>query len=81
MLVNRKGEQSVLYGNPIKKNMISEVRFSEKEMDFTLVLNKDEEMIAIAQLLIKANTYERVRNEKIIAQIWSDKGYYMRQEN
>jgi len=78
--VNDEAEKAVLYGNPIKKEMITSVSKELKKEDILLIFNHTNEMISIAQSLVNYNNYQNANPKEIIARNLVDKGYYLRKK-
>ena len=78
--VNKQGEKSILYGNNIKKNIISEISNKLDKKDFLLVLNQSNELIAIAQSQVNFKTIQNLNPKDVVALNLVDKGYYLRRK-
>lgn len=78
--VNRKGENSILYGNNILKNMVIKTSNNFQKKDFLLVFNELNELLAIAQFKIESNVLQYLKPKDIIALTLSDKGIYLREK-
>lgn len=78
--VNRKGENSILYGNNILKNMVIKTSNNFQKKDFLLVFNELNEFLAIAQFKIESNVLQYLKPKDIIALTLSDKGIYLREK-
>lgn len=78
--INEKGEKSILYGNNILKNMVFRLPDNLEENDFLLVLNKKEELIAIATSQTNSKNVQKLKSNEVIAVNLSDKGYYLRKK-
>ncbi len=76
--VSDKGEKSILYGNNILKNMILKIPINIKQKDILVVLNKFDEVIAIAQSKHDHQNIHQLKPKEIIAINLNDKGYYLR---
>jgi len=76
--VNDKGEKSILYGNNILRNMIIKIPTNTKQKDILVVLNKFDEVIAIAQSKHDHQNIQQLKPKDIIAINLNDKGYYLR---
>ena len=76
--VNDKGEKSILYGNNILRNMTVKIPTNTKQKDILVVLNKFDEVIAIAQSKHDHQNIQQLKPKEIIAINLSDKGYYLR---
>ncbi len=76
--VSDKGEKSILYGNNILKNMILKSPINIKQKDILVVLNKVDEVIAIAQSKHDHQNIQQLKPKEIIAINLNDKGYYLR---
>lgn len=78
--VNNEGEKSILYGNNIKKEFITEIFEELCKRDFLLVLNQSNELISIAQSLVDYETFQNLNLKSFIALNLADKGYYLRKK-
>jgi len=76
--VSDKGEKSILYGNNVLKNMIIKIPINTKQKDILVVLNKFDEVIAIAQSKHDHQNIQKLKPKEIIAINLNDKGYYLR---
>ena len=76
--VSDKGEKSILYGNNILRNMIIKIPTNTKQKDILVVLNKFDEVIAIAQSKHDHQNIQQLKPKEIIAINLNDKGYYLR---
>ena len=76
--VSDKGEKSILYGNNILKNMIRKIPINTKQKDILVVLNKFDEVIAIAQSKHDHQNIQQLKPKELIAINLNDKGYYLR---
>lgn len=76
--VSDKGEKSILYGNNIQKNMIIKIPINTKQKDILVVLNKFDEVIAIAQSKHDHQSIQQLKPNELIAINLNDKGYYLR---
>jgi len=76
--VNNKGEKSILYGNNILRNMIIKIPTNIKQKDILVVLNKFDEVIAIAQSKHNHQNIQQLKPKELIAINLNDKGYYLR---
>ncbi|MFX1313839.1 MAG: hypothetical protein ACFFHD_14710 [Promethearchaeota archaeon] len=76
--VTDKGEKSILYGNNILKNMIIKIPKNVNQRDILIVVNKFDEIIAIAQSKYHYPKIQKLRPKDIVAITLSDKGYYLR---
>jgi len=76
--VNDKGEKSILYGNNIQKNMILKTPINIKQKDILVILNKFDDVIAIAQSKYDHQNIQKLNPKVIIAINLNDKGYYLR---
>ena len=76
--VSDKGEKSILYGNNIQKNMIIKIPINTKQKDILVVLNKFDEVIAIAQSKHDHQSIQQLKPKELIAINLNDKGYYLR---
>ena len=80
ILINEKGEKSILYGNDLLKKMIEKVPDSFKMKEFLLVLNQKQELIAICSTQCDSISYKDLKLENTVAKNLVDKGYYLRKE-
>jgi len=76
--VSDKGEKSILYGNNILKNMIVKIPINIKQKEILVVLNKFDEVIAIAQSKQEHQNIQKLKPKELIAINLNDKGYYLR---
>ncbi|NVM38697.1 MAG: hypothetical protein HWN81_24125 [Candidatus Lokiarchaeota archaeon] len=76
--VDDKVEKSILYGNNILKNMILKSPVNIKQKDILVILNKFDEVIAIAQSKQDHQNIQQLKPNEIIAINLNDKGYYLR---
>ena len=80
MIVNKKGEKSILYGNNISKKMILNMPTDLKKNDFIAVFNQNNEIISISRARIGYNSFKKMEPNKIAALNLLDKGYYLRRK-
>ncbi len=80
IIVNIQGEKSVLYGNNILKEMVSNFSMELKINDLVVVLNELKEIIAIAIIKVDGNEFYNLESDDIIALNLIDKGYYLRKK-
>ncbi|MHA1344588.1 MAG: hypothetical protein ACTSR7_06990 [Promethearchaeota archaeon] len=80
MIVNKKGEKSILYGNNILKKMVRTMPLELEKNDFLVVFNQNQEIIAITKSLIDYKSYQDLDSNKITALNLVDKGYYLRRK-
>ena len=78
IILNERGEKSVLYGNNILKGMVQELPSNLQETDFLLLCNEKKELIGIAASRCAYLTYKKLNPEDLIAINLIDKGYYLR---
>lgn len=78
--VNKEGEKSILYGNPIEKKMISKIDRSLKKDSIVLILNQSSELIALGHLEVELSVLDEKNEREIIAKNLVDKGYYLRRK-
>jgi ribosome biogenesis protein Nip4 len=81
LIVNKKGEKAILYGNPILKKMISDKIASDiQKNEILLVLNEYGELIALARSEIEFSRLKAVKQGQLVAKNLIDKGYYLRRK-
>jgi len=80
ILVNKRGEKSILYGNDILKSMISGTHSRFNKDDFLLIFNDDGEIIAIARSKVEHDKLQNLKSNELIALNLVDKGYYLRKK-
>ncbi len=80
IIVTENGEKSILYGNPIKKGMILELQYSKMKTKIALVLNENDELLAMARLKKDHASFMVANKDEIVALNLIDKGYYIRRE-
>ena len=80
LYVNDEAEKAVLYGNPIKKEMITSVSKDLKKESLLLIFNHANELISITQSLVNYENYQKATTKEIIAINLVDKGYYLRKK-
>ena len=78
--VNDEAEKAVLYGNPIRKEMITSVSKDLKKESLLLIFNLSNELISIAQSLVNYENYQKTTTKETIAINLVDKGYYLRKK-
>jgi len=78
IIVNIKGEKSILYGNNILKKMVSNFSMELKINDLVIVLSEIKEIIAIGIVKVNGNDFYNLKSDDIIALNLIDKGYYLR---
>ena len=78
LYVNNEAEKAVLYGNPIKKEMIVNISKELKKEDILLIFNLSNELISLACSLMNFENYLKTNPKEIIAVNLVDKGYYLR---
>ncbi len=74
--VNEKGEKKILYGNDLEKNMVIHQSTDILRSSFLLIINSYKEVLAMGELIV--DFFETQNNDKVIARILTDKGYYLR---
>ncbi len=77
--VSDKGEKSILYGNNILNNMIYTIPDFLKENDILLVVNRNEEIIALALSKMNSQKIQKIHPDELIAINLIDKGVYLRE--
>lgn len=80
MIVNNKGEKSILYGNHISKKMILNIPTDLKKNDFIAVFNQNNEIISISRARIDFSSFKKMEPNNIAASNLLDKGYYLRRK-
>ena len=80
ILINEKGEKSILYGNNILKQMIEKLPEELHKNDFLLVFNQKKELVAISTALCDSISYKDLKPKEIVAINLIDKGYYLRKK-
>jgi ribosome biogenesis protein Nip4 len=78
--VNWDGEKSILYGNNISKNMLLKESYNFKIKDILIMLNEEQEIIAISKAVVEGNQVQNLEPEELIAINLSDKGTYLREK-
>lgn len=78
IIVNQIGERSILYGNDLLKKMIVQISTDVKKDDDILILNEQNELLALGKSKIDEGSLSRLKSEDIIALNIIDKGYYLR---
>ena len=78
--VNKEGEKSILYGNPIQKKMIYNIDRSVKKNSVILILNQSSELIALGHLEVDLSEFNEKDEKEIIVKNLVDKGYYLRRK-
>ncbi|MFX0006867.1 MAG: hypothetical protein ACFFA7_05975 [Promethearchaeota archaeon] len=78
--VNWNGEKSILYGNNISKNMLLKEFYNFKLGDILIILNVEQEIIAISKAVVEGNQVQNLKPEDLIAINLSDKGIYLREK-
>ncbi len=80
LIISNKGEKAILYGNPILKRMIFNIPSAVQKDAILLVLNESRELIALARSEIDYTNYKLLNQGDIVANILTDKGYYLRRK-
>ena len=80
LIVNWDGEKSILYGNNIAKNMLLKESYNFKIEDILIILNEEQEIIAISKAVVEGNQVQNLEPEELIAINLSDKGIYLREK-
>jgi len=78
LYVNNKGEKSILYGNNILKNMIIKFPISLRKKDLLLIINKNDEILALALSKFDFQDIQEAKPKDVIAINLIDKGMYLR---
>ncbi|MBY9007795.1 MAG: hypothetical protein KGD63_13720 [Candidatus Lokiarchaeota archaeon] len=78
--VNEKAEKSILYGNNIKKKMISSLSDHIEKDNYIIIYNKFNELIALGYLIINTNEIKDLQDNRDIALNLIDKGYFLRNQ-
>ncbi|MGV9171617.1 MAG: hypothetical protein ACOC44_04285 [Promethearchaeia archaeon] len=78
LITSSEGEKAILYGNEIRKYMVNSYPVSRKKNHILAVLNKYQEVIAIANPIVDFNEWNLLENNKLVAHNLVDKGYYLR---
>lgn len=78
--VNPDGEKSILYGNNVSKNMLQKESHNFKVEDILIILNEEQEIIAISKAVVEGNQVQNLEPEELIAINLSDKGIYLREK-
>lgn len=80
LVVNSKGEKSVLYGTDIFKEDVLKIPIKLRIGDFLIILNLQNEICAIAQSIMDIKTFKDLKPRSKIALNLVDKGYYLRKK-
>jgi len=80
LILNEKGEKSVLYGNDIQKKMVLDLPNRIKKGELILILNRNNELLALAISKVDFNEFASLNQIKIIAKTLIDKGSYLRRK-
>ncbi|MFX0059571.1 MAG: PUA domain-containing protein [Candidatus Hodarchaeota archaeon] len=80
LLVNNKGERSILYGNDIIRSMILSAPYNFKKNDLILIVNENDELLALAQAKVDSENIQNLNPRSKIAYNLVDKGYYLRKK-
>ena len=80
LYVSKKGEKSVLYGNKIKKHMITKIPPNLEKQNLLLVFNDSNELISLARSQIFNRDYQDLKSNDVVAMNLIDKGYYLRKK-
>jgi ribosome biogenesis protein Nip4 len=78
--VNKKGEKAVLYGNPIVKGFVSDLRTDLQKNTLMWVINESGELLALALLEIDISILKLINQEDFVAKNLIDKGNYLRRK-
>ncbi|MFW9894493.1 MAG: hypothetical protein ACFFD7_01655 [Candidatus Thorarchaeota archaeon] len=78
LILNEKGEKSILYGNDILLENVVKFSKDPKEDDFLLVKNVHDEIIACAKMLKNNKDLNNLNPRTKIALNLIDRGYYLR---
>ncbi|MFX1321129.1 MAG: PUA domain-containing protein [Promethearchaeota archaeon] len=78
IIVNENGEKAILYGNQILKRMVIKVPNELEKNDFLIVLNLNDELIAIGKSHVSYHTYKNLKPNDLVVLNLVDKGYYLR---
>ncbi len=78
IILNSKGEKSILYGNNVLKTMISSTSNNFQAGEILLIFNEVNEILAIALSKVESVSLENCDPKDIVAINLIDKGYYLR---
>lgn len=80
LILNEKGEKSVLYGNPIKKAMILNISSEIRTNKMVFLINKNQEFLGLGLLKINYENFRKLNNKDNVALNLVDKGSYLRRD-
>jgi ribosome biogenesis protein Nip4 len=79
IILNEKGEKSILYGNEITGEDILIIPNNIQRGDLLLVLNKEKNVLALSTALIDTDKIKSEKTQKVALNL-VDKGYYLRRQ-
>ena len=78
LVVNSKGEKSILYGNDIYKEEVLKLPTKLRIGDILIVYNSLNEICVISQAITNTKAFKNLKPKSKIALNLADKGYYLR---
>lgn len=79
IVINIKGEKSILYGNDITKEMVIHFPKNIQIGDIFLIINELNELLAISIAKVDSTMLPNLKLKDVIAQNLVDKGIYLRE--
>jgi len=80
LVINNKGEKSILYGNDIKMEEVLKFPTNLRKGDILVIYNSQNELCAITRSLVGKKDLTRLNSGDKIALNLVDKGYYLRKK-
>ena len=78
IIVDLKGEQTILYGRNSTKKMLKKSNFIFESGNLLIILNKFEEVLGLGKSLFDYKIIGSLDNKKVIIKNMNDKGWYLR---
>ncbi|MFX1427603.1 MAG: NIP7 N-terminal domain-related protein [Promethearchaeota archaeon] len=78
LVINSKGEKSILYGNDIYKEDVLKLPTKLRKGELLIIYNSQNEIGAIAQSIVDKKAFKNLNPKSKIALNLVDKGYYLR---
>ena len=80
IVINNKGEKSILYGNDVTKDMIIQFPENIQKDNIFLIINELNELLAISITKVDSTMLPNLKLKDVIAQNLVDKGIYLREK-
>jgi ribosome biogenesis protein Nip4 len=77
-ILTEAGERKILYGRDLSKQDLSYIPSNIQKNNFSILINENQEVLALGKYLFNKGEIETVENKRIILKNVKDKGWYLR---